>query len=116
MESKWKINYYALENKPSPIFKFIENQPENIQSKIYHTLNLLEEYGPLLKTPHVKKLTGTPLWELRILGQGNIRFFYVLKTGSTFVILHAFIKKTSKTPKKEISTALKRLKQLPIEI
>jgi len=59
--------------------------------------------------PHVKKLTGTPLWEIRILGENNARILFVTHIGKQIVLLHAFIKKSNKTPAKEIAIALKRL-------
>lgn len=56
-------------------------------------------------------MTGTPLWELRILGEDSIRVFYIAIMESTFLFLHAFKKKKQKTPKKEIDIALKRLEE-----
>lgn len=60
--------------------------------------------------PHVKKLTGTPFWEIRILGQDNIRVIYICPFKESVLVLHGFIKKKQKTPPKEISTALQRYK------
>ena len=62
--------------------------------------------------PHIKKLTGTDLWELRILGADKIRIFYVALTGKTFLFLHGYKKQTDKTPPKEIKIALNRLAEL----
>ncbi len=64
------------------------------------------------RVPHVKKLTGTELWELRILGSDSVRVLYVAMTGKTFVLLHGFKKKKDKTPPKEIKTAESRLVEL----
>jgi hypothetical protein len=61
--------------------------------------------------PHLKKLVGTPFWEIRILGRDNIRVLYVARSGNSIMVLHAFMKKTQKTPQREISTALKRLQE-----
>ena len=41
----------------------------------------------------------------------NIRIIYVLPLSNMVLLLHGFIKKTNKTPKKEINIALQRLKQ-----
>jgi len=60
--------------------------------------------------PHVKKITGTPLWELRVLGEASIWFLYIAKVGQSFLLLHGFTKRKQKTPKKEINIALDRLR------
>ena len=57
-----------------------------------------------------KKITGTDLWELRILGSESIRIFYVAIIGKNFLLLHRFQKKKRKTDRKEIKTAEERLR------
>lgn len=74
-------------------------------------IELLEIYGLEGGYPHIKKLTGSNLWESRILGSDNIRIFYVSMTGRTFLILHGFKKKKQKTPAKEIRIAEERLRE-----
>lgn len=71
---------------------------------------MAESYGLETIRPYVKKLSGSPLWEIRILGKDNIRILYVGISGNNIVALHGFFKKTQKTPPKEIETALNRLK------
>jgi len=75
-------------------------------------LHVIEEYGLKSAIPHLKKLKGTPLWEIRILGQENIRVLYVGYRGKNILLLHAFEKKTQKTPPREITTAIRRSKEL----
>lgn len=105
----WKIYYYKTSSGKIPVKKLIDNLPLKSQTKVFNTLELLAEFGPRLGSPHAKKVTNTSLWELRILGEKSLRFFYVAKVGKSFLLLHGFIKKRQKTPKKEIKTALKRL-------
>ena len=112
IKQQWKINYYVASlGKLSPLIPFIENLPEKTQSKLSNTFSLLQEFGNHVGPPHVKKLTGTPLWELRILGQDNIRIFYIISGKETFLLLHGFVKKKQKTSIKEIKIALARLKE-----
>lgn len=106
---KWKIKYYTAPSGKIPVKEFIDDLSEKSQSKISNTFDLLTKFGVHLGRPHVRKLTGTPLWELRILGEQSLRFFYLIKTGQTFFILHAFTKKSAQTPRREIKTALKRI-------
>lgn len=109
MDQKWDIIYFETPQGNSPVFEFIQNQNPKIKSKVIGVMNLLKELGILVGPPHSKKVTGTPLWELRILGSDNIRIFYVAVVNHKFVLLHAFYKKKQKTDKKEIKTAIDRL-------
>jgi len=108
---KWKIDYYSAPSGKKPVQKFIEKLAYTPRSRVYNTLELLAELGIRLGLPHAKKVTKTPFWELRILGEKSLRFFYVAKIGRSFLLLHGFTKKKEKTPRKEIKTSLKRLKE-----
>lgn len=109
MEEKWKIEIYKTATDKSPVDEFVDKLDVKGQNKILQVLGLLKEFGINLGMPHSKKVIGTPLWELRVLGSDNIRIFYVAQSGKTFLILHGFQKKKQKTDKKEIKIALDRL-------
>lgn len=89
---------------------FIKTLEKSTQSKVVRGIELIEQYGQNLGTPHVKKITVS-LYELRTRGQQEVRIFYSIREGKAMLI-HGFIKKTQKTPKREIETAEKRLKGL----
>ena len=108
MRKQWYIRYYSMDGD-SPIAEFIDSLSPRAKAKVFNTFELLEEFGIQVGSPRIKKLVGTPLWEIRILGQESIRIFYVLITGNTFLLLHGFIKKKQKTPRKEIEQAMKKL-------
>ena len=117
MGQEWGIIYYkSSAQSVSPIYDFINQLNPRAKAKIINTLNLLEKYGLNFGPPHVKKLTGTDLWELRLLGQDNIRIFYVTVTGKAFLLLHGFIKKKQKTDLREIKVALERLKEYKLRL
>jgi phage-related protein len=103
-----KILYYTTPSGQNPIDKFLNPLSGKQQAKILRVFQSIKDYGLQSILPHVKKLAGTPLWEIRILGQDNLRVIYVVPLQDTVLILHGFIKKTQKTPKKEIETALNR--------
>lgn len=109
MEEQWKIEFYKTAADKSPVDEFVEQLDFKVQNKIVQVLGLLKEFGIHLGMPHSKKVVGTPLWELRVLGKDNIRVFYIAQSGKTFLILHGFQKKKQKTDKKEIKIALDRL-------
>jgi len=72
----------------------------------------MEVYGPDLGMPHTRAM-GEGLFELRIKApEGIARVFYCTMVGKKIVILHLFIKKTDKTPSKELEIARRRLKEV----
>jgi phage-related protein len=103
--------YFQLSSGEKPVKVFINEQEGSTQVKIIRLLEHMEEFGTRVGAPHVKKLVGTELWELRILGANNIRIFYIAVEQQTFLMLHGFKKKTQKTEKKEIRLAEERLSE-----
>jgi phage-related protein len=87
--------------------------PADMQAKLTRLLELIQQLGPLkLREPHVKKLEDK-LWEMRFSGSDGIsRVIYVTLTQKRIGLLHAFIKKTQKTPRQSIECALTRLKEI----
>ncbi|MBI4050617.1 MAG: type II toxin-antitoxin system RelE/ParE family toxin [Candidatus Doudnabacteria bacterium] len=79
-------------------------------AKIWRTIDLLKEFGQRLSMPHSKKV-AYKLFELRIRGQQEIRIFYCFFRGCAY-LLHAFVKKSKKTPKRELEAALKMITDL----
>ena len=87
--------------------------PADIRAKLDHIVRLIEEMGiERTREPYVKHLRGE-LWEMRMKGRSGLgRAIYVTRTERRIIILHAFQKKTSKTPKTAIRIALSRMKEL----
>lgn len=104
-----KVYYYISASGENPVKSFIESLTEKQARKIARVISYIEGYGLITAIPHIKKLTGTPLWEIRILGQDNIRVLYASVLSNSVLFVHGFIKKSQQTPKKEIKTALERL-------
>ena len=104
-----QVWYYTTAAGENPVSKFLDSLSEKQQAKILRVIHSIKDYGLNAALPHIKKLTGTPLWEIRILGKDNIRVFYVIPGKELILVLHGFIKKKQKTPIKEITIALERL-------
>lgn len=102
------VIYYTTSRGENVIEKFLDSLPESAQSKILRIFALLEEYGLPSITPYVKKIIGTDLWEIRILGKDSFRVVYIVITKAKVLVLHGFKKKTQKTPTKEINLAYSR--------
>ena len=105
--NNWKIEYYSnkIENN-------ILKLPTGLLARYLHLADLIEEFGPNLGMPHTRSL-GEKLFELRLKSkEGTGRIFYCSKVGKRIIVLHAFIKKSQKTPEKELKIARKRLKEV----
>jgi phage-related protein len=62
--------------------------------------------------PHVKHLQDK-LWEMRFGGRDGIaRAIYVTAVGRRVVVVHAFVKKTQKTPRGALDLAARRAKEI----
>jgi phage-related protein len=86
--------------------------PAGILANFLHTLELIEEFGPALGKPHTAPV-GNGIFEIRAKGKEGIgRAFFCTVKGKEIVILHSFVKKTQRTPKKELEKARRRLKEL----
>lgn len=107
----WKVIYYISSSGDNPVKDFLDSH-QKAKVKALRILSNIEEYGLTAVIPHIKKISGTPLWEIRILGEDSVRILYVTKVEKKIVLLHAFVKKTDKTPKKEINIALDRFRGL----
>ncbi len=70
-------------------------------NKIRDYIKILSEYGTRAGEPYVKHLGGE-IWELRPLRNRILFFAY---DGKQYILLSHFIKKTQKTPKREIEKA-----------
>ena len=107
---KTTVYYYTSSTNNNPFAHFLDSLQKKQQAKILRVIFQIGKYGLLSILPHIKKLTGTPLWEIRILGKDNLRIVYIIPHQNSVLVLHGFIKKTQKTPYKEIAIALNRFK------
>ena len=84
----------------------------SFRAKFLHIAEMLESLGPQkVREPYVKHLDGR-LWDIRMKAQPGIaRAVYVTVTGRRIVVLHAFVKKTQKTPRVALELARKRMKE-----
>ena len=106
-----EIEYWHTSQGENPIYDFINTLPQAAKAKVFRMFSTIEMYGLSSVIPHIKKLTGLSLWEIRIVGKNNVRILYVVRNKNQIYILHAFIKKTQKTSERDINIALKRIPQ-----
>ena len=104
---KWQIKYYNQKLEEE-----ILDLPEGLLARYLRLTDLMGEFGANLGMPHTKALNGG-LFELRVKGQEGIaRVFFCVKIGKKIIMLHSFIKKSQKTPKKELRIAKSRMSEV----
>ena len=104
---KWKIEFFN-ETVEADTLSF----PAKILAKMLHIFEMIEEHGPNLGKPYTDAF-GEGLFEVRAKGAEGIgRSFFCYASGKKIITLHSFVKKTQKTPQKEIEIALKRKKEI----
>ena len=107
---KYDIIFYEKRNGESEFWNFLEklrcksftDKDARIQYKqITLYIELLQNNGTHLPDTIAKHIEEN-IWELR---PGNNRIFYFYNDNGCFVLLHSFLKKTNKTPRREITKA-----------
>ncbi len=106
---QWIVEHYRDKDGNEPSADFIDSLPKGARAKVFRLIKLLKDYGVLLKEPYTRQIKGK-IRELRIKdSHGAVRILYFTYTGKRFILLHGFIKKTDKTPEREIEIAEKRM-------
>lgn len=87
--------------------------PNDQRAKFFWIAKLIQEHGlQEVREPYVKHLEQG-LWEIRMKGRDGIsRALYVVEQPKRVVVVRVFVKKTQKTPRKEIKLALKRAEEI----
>ena len=109
---EFAIIFYEDESGKSPIEAFLD-ELEKTDTLLYdQTLKGFEKLkNRAYHREPLSKYLEPSLWELRIRSKSNIlRVVYTFAKGQIIILLHAFIKKQQKTPRKELEEARKRLK------
>ena len=107
-----KIYLYETDSGNSPIKKFIDKLPESDQARFIEVFEEVEESGLGAVRVIFKPIEGK-LWEIKFRAPtAGYRVLYVLVEQDMMIWLHAFSKKTQKTPVKELKVARKRLKDV----
>jgi phage-related protein len=103
----WTITFYS-----ETIEAEILALPAGFLARYLRYSDRMEVYGPDLGMPHTRAM-GEGLFELHLKStEGIARIFYCTLVKKRIVILHQFIKKTNKTPLKELTVAKKRMKEI----
>ena len=87
--------------------------PDDMQAHGLRIIDLIKANGPhQVREPYVKPVEGK-LWEMRLRGRAGIaRALYFARVGRRLWVIRVFIKKTEKTPRREIELALRRIAEV----
>ena len=111
----YEIHFYEDKDGNSPIYEYMKDlsRQTDKNSRINHNkindyIQVLSECGKAAGEPYIKHLDGD-IWELRPIRN---RIFFASWTNNGFILLHHFVKKTQKTPKREIEQAKRNLQDV----
>lgn len=89
--------------------------PPKIQARMLKLLELIEKHGANLGPPHTESI-GNGLFEIRAKAKEGIgRSLLCYLDGPNIYVLHAFVKKSQKTPKNDLALATGRMKEVKSE-
>lgn len=105
---------WAVETSGAIVDAEIEALPGDMRARLVRLSAIIAEHGfEGLPRETVKHLEGR-LWELRMTGRDGIsRAIYVTAAVRRVVIVRVFVKKTQKTPPRELELARQRAKEVP---
>ena len=105
---------WSVETLNETVGQELQSLPVDMRARFSRICHLIFAVGlDRMGAPHVRHLSG-PLWEMRMSGKAGIsRALYVAnREERRVVVVRAFVKKTKKTPRREIDLALRRAKEL----
>lgn len=104
---------WTVETLNSIVDEELATLPADMRARLSRIAALITTVGlENVREPHIKHIEGQ-LWELRLKGKNGIsRAIYVTAKPKRLVIVRVFIKKTDKTPRREIEIALQRAQEI----
>jgi phage-related protein len=99
------IIFYRTVDGKCPVQEFLDSLPGKAAQKVAWVLNLLEDLD-IVPSSYFKKLVGTgDIWECRIQFGPNAYRIFCFFLDNSVVLTHGFVKKSRKTPAREIERA-----------
>ena len=102
-----EIKFYEDEQGNVPVREFLDSLDIKMRQKMLRSIQALQDMGISLRMP-LSEALGDGIFELRAKVGSNIsRVMYFFIIGDSAVLTHGFIKKTQKTPARELEKAKK---------
>ena len=103
---------YTIEYYSEAVQQEILALPDSLAARYVVLTRRITAIGPNLGSPHTEAF-GDGLFELRLKGkEGIARVFFCALIGRRVMMLHSFVKKTQKTPTRELDVARKRMREV----
>ena len=104
---------WTVETLNASVDQELEVLPAEMRARFVHISRLIAKVGlEHVGAPYIRHLTG-PLWEMRMRGKNAIsRALYVTVRDRRVVVVRVFVKKTRKTPQREVELALRRAREV----
>ena len=103
---------YSIEYYSEAVEEDILDLPDTLAARYVVLTRRMMAVGANLGPPHTDSF-GEGLFELRLKGADGIaRVFFCTLIGRRIMMLHSFIKKSQKTPQRELEVARKRMKEI----
>ncbi len=107
---EYEIRYYS-----EAVQEEILDLPDTLAARYVVLTRRMVALGPNLGEPHTKAVKNG-LFELRLKdAEGIARVFYCTQVRRRIVMLRSFLKKTNRTPARELDTAMSRLREVKHE-
>lgn len=104
----FEIIFYEKSDNDKPVEDFLDSLEPKMRAKLVGTLQILQEKGNSLREPYTKHLDDG-IFEVRAKVGSNIsRTLFFFMVGKKIILTNGFIKKSQKTPRREIETAKER--------
>jgi phage-related protein len=108
----YQVDFYTTLSGKSPPWEYVQKSEARVSRKILRHIQHIKIYGLTSENRYLRKLSGSNLWESRILGNDSIRIICVSLIRKRVVILNIFTKKSNKTPIKELEVSNQRFREL----
>jgi phage-related protein len=106
----WRVTFYS-----KTLEEEVLGLPAGFVARFVRYAERMEMFGPDLGMPHTRAM-GSGLFELRLKApEGIARVMFCTLVGREIIMLHQFVKKSEKTPRKELETARRRMKEVKDE-
>lgn len=104
---------WIVETLDETVDEELNSLPADMRARFVWISSLIEDHGlQNVREPYVKHLEDS-LWEIRMKGKNGIsRALYVTAKPKRVVVVRVFVKKTQKTPRREIKLALRRAQEI----
>lgn len=104
---EFEIRYYS-----QTVLRDILELPDTLAARYVVLSRRMVSMGPNLGEPHTRAM-GQGLFELRLKGsEGIARVLYCTQVGRRIVVLHSFVKKSNRTPARELAVAVNRMQEV----